>query len=150
MEINDVTYHVRDFMQKAGQKTPTVLTNPSEDERILRAKLILEEAMELIERGLGIEVSLNEYILESSKLAYKIVSEPDVVEAMDGAADLMWVGVAGVAVVFGCNLEPVLQEVSRSNNSKFIDGHRREDGKWQKGPSYSPADIKSVLENIKI
>ncbi len=150
MEINDVTYHVRDFMQKAGQKTPTVLTNPSEDERILRAKLILEEAMELIERGLGIEVSLNEYILESSRLAYKVVSEPDVVEAMDGAADLMWVGVAGVAVVFGCNLEPVLQEVSRSNNSKFIDGHRREDGKWQKGPSYSPADIKSILENIKI
>ena len=150
MEINDVTYHVRNFMQKAGQKTPTVLTNPSKDERILRAKLILEEAMELIERGLGIEVSLNEYILESSKLAYKIVSEPDVVEAMDGAADLMWVGVAGVAVVFGCNLEPVLQEVSRSNNSKFIDGYRREDGKWQKGPSYSPADIKSILENIKI
>jgi len=148
MKINDVTNDVRNFMQNAGQKTPAVLTNPSKDERILRAKLILEEAMELIERGLGVEVSVNEYILNSNKLSYKTVSEPDIVEAMDGAADLMWVGVAGVAVVFGCNLEPVLQEVSRSNNSKFIDGYRREDGKWIKGPSYSPADIKSVLEDI--
>ena len=148
MKVNDVTNDVRNFMEKAGQNPPSKIATPNKDARILRAKLIMEEAMELIERGLGIEVSLNEYILESNKLTYKTVSEPDIVEAMDGAADLMWVGVAGVAVVFGCNLEPVLQEVSRSNNSKFIDGHRREDGKWQKGPSYSPADIKSVLENI--
>lgn len=148
MKINDVVEDVRNFMQQAGQKTPPELTTPSKDERILRAKLILEEAMELIERGLGIEVSMNEYVLDSNKLSYNIVSEPNVVEAMDGAADLMWVGVAGVAVVFGCNLEPVLTEVSRSNNSKFIDGYRRADGKWQKGPSYSPANIDAVLSNI--
>jgi predicted HAD superfamily Cof-like phosphohydrolase len=148
MKVNEVVLDVQNFMEKAGQNPPSKITVPNKDSRILRAKLIMEEAMELIERGLGIEVSLNEYILESNKLTYKTVSEPNIVEAMDGAADLMWVGVAGVAVVFGCNLEPILQEVSRSNNSKFIDGYRREDGKWQKGPSYSPADIKSVLEDI--
>lgn len=41
----------------------------------------------------------------------------------------------------------LFDEVHRSNMSKFIDGHKDENtGKWIKGPSYSPADIKSVVK----
>ena len=135
------------FMQKAGQATPEKLTVPSEQDRILRAKLIIEEAFELINKGLGIEVNNFGHFLKPNDFGYIITGEADPIESLDGACDLYWVGVGGVAIVFGAHLNSVLDEVDRSNQSKFIDGHRREDGKWQKGQSYSPADIKSVLKD---
>lgn len=135
------------FMQKAGQATPEKLTVPSEQDRILRAKLIIEEAFELINKGLGIEVNNFGHFLKPNDFGYIITGEADPIESLDGACDLYWVGVGGVAIVFGADLNSVLDEVDRSNQSKFIDGHRREDGKWQKGKSYSPADIKSVLKD---
>ena len=46
----------------------------------------------------------------------------------------------------GVSLAPVMQEVHRSNMSKW-DGYRREDGKWMKGPSYAPPDIAGVLRS---
>lgn len=135
------------FMQKAGQATPEKLTIPSEQDRILRAKLILEEVFELINEGLGIGVANFGHFLKPDDFNYVITGEADPVESLDGACDLFWTGVGGVAIIFGVDLEPVLDEVDRSNQSKFIDGHRREDGKWIKGPSYSQADIKSVLRD---
>lgn len=48
------------------------------------------------------------------------------------------------------SLQMLFDEVHDSNMSKFIDGHRDEStGKWIKGPSYRPADIKSVVEYCK-
>ena len=135
------------FMQKAGQATPEKLTIPSEPDRTLRAKLILEEAFELINKGLGIGVANFGHFLKPDDFNYVITGEADPVESLDGASDLFWTGVGGVAIIFGADLEPVLDEVDRSNQSKFIDGHRREDGKWIKGPSYSPADIAKVLKD---
>jgi predicted HAD superfamily Cof-like phosphohydrolase len=135
------------FMQKAGQATPEKLTVPSEQDRILRAKLILEEAFELINKGLGIEVSNFGHFLNPNDFGYIITGEADPVESMDGACDLFWTGVGGVSIVFGADLNSVLDEVDRSNQSKFIDGFRQENGKWNKGKSYSPADIKSVLKD---
>jgi predicted HAD superfamily Cof-like phosphohydrolase len=145
--MNKYVDGVVSFMKKAGQQTPEVLTTPSESDRILRAKLILEEAFELINKGLGIEVSNFSHFLNPDNFSYVITSEPCIAEAMDGAADLFWVGVAGVSIIHGADLDAVLEEVDRSNHSKFIDGHRREDGKWIKGPSYSPADINGVLRD---
>jgi predicted HAD superfamily Cof-like phosphohydrolase len=145
--MNEYVDGIVAFMQKAGQATPEKLTVPSEQDRILRAKLILEEAFELIDDGLGISVVNFGHFLKPADFNYVITGEVDPVESMDGAADLFWTGVGGVAIIFGADLEPVLDEVDRSNQSKFIDGYRREDGKWQKGKSYSPADIKSVLRD---
>ncbi len=135
------------FMQKAGQATPEKLTVPSEQDRILRAKLILEEAFELINDGLGIGVANFGHFLKPADFNYVITGEADAVDALDGAADLFWTGVGGVAIIFGADLEPVLDEVDRSNQSKFIDGYRGQDGKWQKGPSYSQANIECALRD---
>jgi predicted HAD superfamily Cof-like phosphohydrolase len=145
--MNEYVDGIVAFMQKAGQATPEKLTVPSEQDRILRAKLILEEAFELINKGLGIEVSNFGHFLNPNDFGYIITGEADPVESMDGAADLYWVGVGGVSIVFGADLNSVLDEVDRSNQSKFIDGHRREDGKWVKGKSYTPADIAGVLSD---
>lgn len=59
-------------------------------------------------------------------------------------------GVMCVACRCGVELEPVFAEIHRSNESKFIDGHRRADGKWLKGPSYTaPSLYPILLEQIK-
>lgn len=149
MELNKHVEEVVKFMKNAGQKTPESICSPSLDDRKLRANLILEEAFELINRGLGLDVYLkpkDDYpdpLSADFDLAEN--GRSDIVDAMDGAADLFWVGVAGTSIIFGCQLEPVLNEVNRSNASKFVDGYRREDGKWIKGPSYTPADVQSAL-----
>ena len=145
--------NVKKFMTLASQEVPTTLSIPSESDRKLRAKLILEEAFELIEKGLGVEVSQpqgSDY-LEVDRLVYQCVGDVDPVEAIDGAVDTLWVGVTGVAAIFGLTdkLEACIEEVDRSNLSKFIDGHRRDDGKWVKGPSYSPADLRTIIYGDK-
>lgn len=58
-------------------------------------------------------------------------------------ADLLYV-VYGTAVSYGIDMAPVFREVHRSNMSK-VGGYKREDGKWVKPPSYSPAAIGPIL-----
>ena len=58
-------------------------------------------------------------------------------------ADLLYV-VYGTAVSYGIEMAPVFREVHRSNMSK-VGGYKREDGKWVKPPSYSPAVIGPIL-----
>ena len=41
-------------------------------------------------------------------------------------------------------MEPVFREVHRSNMSK-VGGYKREDGKWVKPATYSPAVIEPIL-----
>ena len=59
-------------------------------------------------------------------------------------ADLLYV-TYGTAVSYGIDMDPVFREVHRSNLSK-IGGYKRADGKWVKPPTYSPADIESIVE----
>ena len=58
-------------------------------------------------------------------------------------ADLLYV-VYGTAVSYGIDMEPVFQEVHRSNLSK-VGGHKRDDGKWVKPDTYSPAELAPIL-----
>lgn len=71
--------------------------------------------------------------------------EDDIVGVADAIGDLLYV-VLGTAVSCGIDIAPVFDEIHRSNLTKFLDGHRREDGKWVKGPSYTPADLKSIID----
>jgi predicted HAD superfamily Cof-like phosphohydrolase len=59
-------------------------------------------------------------------------------------ADLLYV-TYGTAVSYGIDMDPVFREVHRSNLSK-IGGYKRADGKWVKPPTYSPADIESIVD----
>lgn len=144
--------NIRDFMLKAGQ---VVREKPSieltEEERELRVKLILEEALEFA-YAMGVKVEARSVhavngIYSSDSLAFYIspTTPINLVEAADAVADLNYV-VNGSAVALGIDMEPIDEEVHASNMSKFIDGHRREDGKWVKGPSYRPANIKPLIE----
>jgi predicted HAD superfamily Cof-like phosphohydrolase len=79
---------------------------------------------------------------EFDELKEAIVAEdlPSIAKEM---ADLLYV-VYGTAVSYGIDMEPVFREVHRSNISK-VGGHKREDGKWVKPATYSPARIEPIL-----
>ncbi|MGC4097446.1 MAG: MazG nucleotide pyrophosphohydrolase domain-containing protein [Nitrospira sp.] len=101
------------------QATPMDL---NEDTKELRVRLIQEEFDELKEA------------MAAGNLA-AVAKE---------LADLLYV-TYGTAVSYGIDMDPVFREVHRSNLSK-IGGYKRADGKWIKPPTYSPADIESIVE----
>lgn len=100
----------------------TVPTDLNDDTKQLRVRLIQEEFDELKEA------------MATGNLA-AVAKE---------LADLLYV-TYGTAVSYGIDMEPVFQEVHRSNLSK-VGGYKRADGKWVKPPTYSPADINPILE----
>ncbi len=144
---------VKLFMVKAGQATPEKPTTADLATRILRVRLLLEEVCELAEAS-GLEMLASDGIHVSLASVNKNVlirangKEPDLVEMADALTDIDYVNL-GAAVAYGVDLAPFQDEVQRSNMSKFIDGHRREDGKWIKGPSYTPANLTPILEAQK-
>ena len=136
-------------MQKAGQETPSAVTIPDADTRVLRAKLILEEALETV-TALGVTVRLSDgsdgTLGRGSVLDFEATDEPDLEEIVDGCADISVVTV-GTLIAFGVDDEPILEEVDRANLRKFAEGsYRREDGKWMKPPGWTKPDILGVIE----
>jgi len=137
---------VKEFMQRVGQDTPEIATEPSEKIRILRAKLILEEALETVE-ALGVRV-LNEGVeVTEDGLVYDAPGEVNLQEVADGCADISVVTI-GTLIAFGIDDDPLLKEVDASNLRKFGEGsYRREDGKWMKPPGWTPPDIMGAIDN---
>lgn len=113
----------RTYGQEAPEKTRVLPANVLE----LRISLIMEE--------------LREY--------QAAAFDGDIDNIAKELADLVYV-VIGTAVAHGIvRFDDVFAEVHRSNMSKLDDDGRpilREDGKVLKGPNYSPADIRSLLE----
>lgn len=139
---------VKDFMQKVGQDTPEGLTTPGPDIRVLRARLILEEALETV-HAMGVTVragGADGPVIKERSLDLKADGEVDHIEVVDGCADISVVTI-GTLIAFGVDDEPVLEEVDESNLRKFEPGsYRREDGKWIKPPGWTPPDIRASIE----
>ena len=138
--------NVYGFMKAVGQSCPDFPSPPDNLTRVLRISLLIEEVLELAESS-GIKVCLfnDDTPLSVNDFNYNIEGEVDLVEVADALADINYVS-AGAACSYGLDLEPFEDEVCRSNNSKIVNGFRREDGKWQKGPNYSPANLTPILE----
>ena len=132
------------FMRKAGQDAPSRPSVPDSSTRVLRAKLILEEALETV-RALGIRAHIGAREVEMSSLAFEDSGEPDLEEVVDGCADISVVTI-GTLIACGVDDEPVLEEVDNANLRKFGPGASvRWDGKWIKPPDWEPPDIQGVL-----
>jgi predicted HAD superfamily Cof-like phosphohydrolase len=99
-------------------RAPTVVDDRT---RELRVRLIQEEFGELQEA----------------------MAKDDLPSIAKEMADLLYV-VYGTAVSYGIDVDPVFREVHRSNMSK-VGGYKREDGKWVKPASYSPAAVGPIL-----
>lgn len=156
MQKSQMTPHqqrVAEFMAKAGQDVPTAPTVPAAETRILRAKLILEEAFETI-RALGVCVwhrAAPEHgwanVTHIGELNFTDlgVEQVDIVEVVDGCADVSVV-TNGTLLAFGVADKPILEAVDASNLAKFgPGGYRREDGKWVKSKDWVPPDIAGLL-----
>lgn len=119
--MTDEQAMVEAFHSKFEIIVQTIPSDVNEETKHLRVRLIQEEFDELKEA------------MASGNLT-AIAKE---------MADLLYV-TYGTAVSYGIDMEPVFQEVHRSNLSK-IGGYKRADGKWIKPPTYSPADIEPIL-----
>ena len=154
---------------------------PSLEVRRLRAKLILEEAIETVE-ALGFDVLVCLEVRQGRTQGTEVGTigtdmdgvfllpngKENIIKIADGLADLHYVGYCGTAAACGIDMEPVFAEVHRSNMSKMWTEEDLKqqktlyptgvvenyggglyrilvDGKVIKSPSYSPADIASIL-----
>lgn len=145
---------VAEFMRLAGQETPNKPCLPSLKVRELRAKLILEEALETIE-ALGFSVRIDngtEYdtdVVISDNMYFDESFTPNLEEIIDGCCDISVV-TQGTLIACGIPDDPFLEEVDNNNLAKFGSGHsRREDGKLIKPPNHKPPRIKEILKGLE-
>lgn len=89
----------------------------------------------------ALRFSLIKEELEELKDAMELGS---ITKTADAIADLLYV-VYGAACSFGLDMEPIFNEVHRSNMTK-VGGYKREDGKWIKPDTYSPPNLKPIIE----
>ncbi len=117
---------VAQWMIKFGQNVRNTPTIPPLEERKLRAKLILEEALETI-AGLGIKPIAKSYDETMANLSHESIyfifvehelTQPSLIAIADGIADSLVVQL-GTAVACGIDIMPVFDEVMRSNDSKL-------------------------------
>lgn len=150
---------IEEFMRLAGQELPATPCIPSEEVRLLRARLILEEALETID-ALGVvlrapsaacsyndgvtldDFEFDPYLIVNGK---EVAKEPNLVEIADGCADI---SVVTIGTLSACGIADydLLRVVDDSNLAKFTgDAHHRDDGKWIKPSDWKPPDIVGVL-----
>lgn len=134
------------------------------DERVrLRARLVIEEAIEFVEACFGIDPKKMsdgaterqwdlEIELDNIKGRLGVILEDlpvrlNLVAAADALADIAYV-VEGSNLAFGIDGDAVLEEVHRTNMLKAT-GEVRADGKRLKPEGWTPPDVAGVLEKQK-
>lgn len=154
LDILDRTRHqqcVDEFMRLAKQDVPDEPTIPSAEIRVLRARLILEEALEAAE-ALGCVVEVGGFNIADEKERKEMLTieededlTPDLEHIAKECADISVV-TTGTLTACGIADDSVLREVDSNNLDKFGPGHSyREDGKLIKPPGHKPARIAEVL-----
>jgi predicted HAD superfamily Cof-like phosphohydrolase len=147
--MNSYQGMVRGFHNALGA---TIGRSPALRDRELRAKLIMEEAVETV-AAMGFAVTADIYKDDIYDPAYdtgdvahyeKSYAEPHFVDAIDGLVDTIYV-VLGAAVAWGIDLDPFFAEVHRANMAK-LGGGMREDGKFLKPDNWTGPDITGILD----
>ena len=117
---------VRDFHKAFELTVNSRPCTPTGKDQVLRRKLILEELEEFIDAK-------------------------SLTGIADALGDLLYV-VYGAAVTYGIDMEPVFNEIHRSNMTKiWPDGkvHKNDDGKVIKPSGYLPANVEcEVLKQL--
>ncbi len=130
--MNKEQKNVKQLMEQFDQDCPSKPVQLDEATAKLRASLILEEALETITKGLGLEVAIlseldsewnTQYIdadnLKEVQIVFHKRNEVDLIELADGCADIQVVTL-GTTLAAGIDQEPIDQEVQDSNMSKLF------------------------------
>ncbi len=119
--------------------------NPDENNQSIQLGVHLEEVTEMLD-ALGEHSAAGD--LEGLAEFYKTgqVVSFDRKEFLDSLCDQI-VTAVGVAHMFGLDISGALQEVNRSNWSKFVDGNPvfNKQGKIAKGQNYTPPNLEPFV-----
>jgi predicted HAD superfamily Cof-like phosphohydrolase len=176
------------LMKQFNQQVKESPELPDPETRLLRARLVFEEALEFV-KGCGCTVTMTAAGLngEEGTAVINVIGvvldpdgTPDFAEYVDGCIDQLVV-TYGALNAAGVKAQPAWDEVQRSNMSKawphcsvcdavlergtglelvhpedanahngdwnpILKVHKRPDGKFIKAPTYSPADLKRVID----
>ncbi len=137
---------VEAMMKGFGQEVFDQPADRDEKTRILRARLIMEEALETIQDGLRVDVATHGFgPIEFEDLEFKPkAGRANLAELADGCADISVVTV-GTLSAFGIKDKPLLEEVDNNNLLKLKTATKDEFGKFVKHPDHPPPDINGVL-----
>lgn len=133
------------------QNIPSKPSIPPEDVRLLRAKLILEEALETID-GLGFIVGLDldedfrEISVGDIHFDHDVETQDQLADIIDGCVDEIYV-CNGTLAACGVPDLPHVHEVNRANNAKFPGGKAtfNESGKYLKPAGWQPPNHHEIL-----
>lgn len=147
---SDHQKRVAAFMRGAGQAVPDGVTVPDAETRRLRARLILEEALETITEGLGVLIKHSGEFprVAMEHLTFEVRYPFSFEETADGVADLSVVA-GGTLAACGLPDTPFIEEVDASNLRKLDGGYKDEHGKFRKPASWTPPDIAGVLARLQ-
>lgn len=138
--MNRFQEQVAEFSEATGGPE----TLDTEKGRTLRAKLIMEEAIETVAAlgfyVTGVIVSPDNILVETYHKQYETF---DHIDYIDGLCDLTYVTMGG-AISAGINLERHFDEVHQANMRK-LSGPKREDGKQLKPEGWQPPDHERIL-----
>lgn len=154
IQIALVETPVKEFHEKFNHPIRLTPTVPTTSERLLRVKLVMEEALEFASAS-GVDVCVGHDLGVNSLLdglCELLFDEADpsfvnVVEAADSLGDLRYV-TDGANLTWGFPQEEILYEIHRSNLTKLGKNGLpiyRKDGKVEKGPDYDKPHIKEIL-----
>jgi predicted HAD superfamily Cof-like phosphohydrolase len=174
------------LMKQFDQQVKDAPELPDPATRLLRARLVFEEALEFV-KGCGCTVTMAEAgvnaenpVIDDISVVLDPNGTPDLTEYVDGCIDQLVV-TYGALNAAGIKAQPAWDEVQRSNMSKawphcsvcdavlergagaelvhpkdaanhnddwttVLKVHKRPDGKFIKAPTYSPADLKRVID----
>ena len=150
--MNNNQKRVLDFMSRIPSQATAIATSPrvpSIQARLLRARLMMEEPLETIRKGLGVDICLrdsegrlHEILFEN--LSFSTGREVDLVEVADGLSDSEVVNL-GTAIVCGIDHQPVFDLVMDNNDLKTETGTIDEHGKLVKAADHPKPDVKTLL-----
>ncbi len=159
MGVFDQSAHqvrVERLMTGFGQVVPSTITIPSEDVRLLRARLILEEAFETVEAlGFDIEVSyyndrdrLEHMTIDFANLNFATNDKMNLTKVIDGCCDTRVV-VTGTLSAFGVKDEGFQRIVDMNNLNKLNVSTRDSFGKFIKPKGFvgPEAAIDSLIKS---
>lgn len=139
--ISDYQSDVEAFMVAGGQKVRTFPTPPTVEEQWLGRDMIQQEVNEMQDALVALRLA------EAGGKQEEV--EDALVEYADALGDIIYVAI-GRAAAAGIEIERVLEEISRSNNSKINWGAWEPwavhpSGKIAKDHHFSEPDLKKVL-----
>lgn len=141
--MTTIRVQVREFHAAIGVRHPETPCVPSDARVRLRARLVTEEAFELLAAlfpGSAEIHGLHEQTMAAIDAATPRVDMP---EAADALADIDYV-VEGTRLEFGIDGAPIAAEVHRSNIAK-LGGPVDEHGKVRKPAGWTPPDVEGEL-----